>query len=168
MPPARWLSSASYAVPAVAMADINGSGSTLVAPLEAEWASAWSGGSGVKVNYNAVGSGQGIKDIISGLTDFGASDAPLTSDQASQCGNCVQIPWALGSVAVGYNLTGVSGLKLTGPTIAKIYLGQIKTWNDPAIRASNPGSRCRAQRSRRCSAATARATPTRSRTSCHA
>ena len=130
----------SGAVPAAALADLNGSGSTLVAPLEAEWASTWSAGSGIKVNYNAVGSGQGIKDIISRLTDFGGSDAPLTPSQRSQCGNCVQIPWALGSTAVGYNLGGVRKLKLTGVQLAAIYLGQIKRWNDPSIAATNRGT----------------------------
>jgi phosphate transport system substrate-binding protein len=130
----------SAAVPAAASADLNGSGSTLVAPLEAEWASTWSAGSTVKVNYNAVGSGQGIKDIISRLTDFGGSDAPLTPSQRSQCGNCVMIPWALGSTAVGYNLGGVRKLKLTGAELAGIYLGQITRWNDPRIAATNRGT----------------------------
>lgn len=130
---------AAGAAPAVAQAaGLSGSGSTLVAPLEAEWASAWSVGSGVTVNFNASGSGQGIRDIVSGLTDFGASDAPLTSTQRGQCGNCVQLPWALSATAVGYNL-GVKGLKLTGNELAQIYLGQITKWNDSRLKATNRG-----------------------------
>lgn len=125
--------------PAIAQADLNGSGSTLVAPLEAEWASAWSAGSGIKVNYSAVGSGQGIRDIIAKLTDFGGSDAPLNPTQRSQCGNCVQLPWALSATAVGYNVPGVRGLKLTGNELAQIYLGQIKNWNDGRLQATNRG-----------------------------
>ena len=99
---------------------------------------------GNTVNYQAVGSGTGITDISQGLVDFGASDAPLTSTQAAGCHNCVQIPWALSATGVGYNIRGVgSKLKLTGPVLAKIYLGQITNWDSPAIKASTRGSSCR-------------------------
>src|ERR1700733_14534942 len=90
---------ASYGFTANAVAatsgTLNGAGAALVAPLEAEWAAGFNSRTGNTVNYNAVGSGTGITDISHGLVDFGASDAPLTSSQASGCANCIQIPWAL-------------------------------------------------------------------------
>src|SRR4051812_37766100 len=133
-------SAALAALPAIASADtIKGSGSSFVAPIEAEWGSAWGNATGNTVQYQSVGSSQGIRDISNRLTDFGASDAPLNPDQATACGTCYQIPWALGGIGVGYHLTGVKGLRLTGPVIAKIYLGQIKKWNDPAIQKLNKG-----------------------------
>jgi phosphate transport system substrate-binding protein len=73
---------------------ITGAGSTLVAPIEAEWANAWGAKTGNSVTYSAVGSGTGIKDISSRLVDFGASDAPMTPTQAITCHSCWQIPWA--------------------------------------------------------------------------
>jgi phosphate transport system substrate-binding protein len=84
-----------------------------------------------------VGSGTGISDISNRLVDFGASDAPLTPAQFAGCNGCYQIPWALSAVGIGYHLAGVSGLHLTGSVIAKIYLGQITNWNDPAIKRLN-------------------------------
>jgi phosphate transport system substrate-binding protein len=119
---------------------LNGAGSTLVAPLEAEWASAFQNKTGNTVNYQAVGSGTGITDISQGLVDFGASDAPLNPTQAAGCHSCVQIPWALSATGVGYHIAGVGNkLKLTGSVLAKIYLGQITTWNNPAIKSLNKG-----------------------------
>ncbi len=120
-------------------ATLSGDGSTLVSPLEAEWGAAWGNSTGNTVTYQPVGSGQGIHDISNRLVDFGASDAPLTPAQAQGCNGCFQIPWALSAVGVGYHLNGVRGLRLTGSVIARIYLGQITNWSDPAIRALNPG-----------------------------
>ena len=135
--------SAGFASSALAASGtLSGAGSTLVAPLEAEWASGFQNKTGNTVSYQAVGSGTGISDISSRLVDFGASDAPLTPSQASGCHGCTQIPWALSATGVGYNVPGVGNkLKLTGPTIAKIYLGQITNWDNPAIKKSNPGAR---------------------------
>jgi phosphate transport system substrate-binding protein len=117
---------------------LNGAGSTLVAPLEAEWASAFANKTGNTVNYQAVGSGTGITDISQRLVDFGASDAPLNPTQAAACNNCVQIPWALSATGVGFHISGIGNkLKLTGSVLAKIYLGQITNWNDPAIKSLN-------------------------------
>jgi len=128
--------------PASAMAaTIAGAGSTLVAPLEAEWANTWDGQTGNTVTYNAVGSGTGIKDISSRLVDFGASDAPLTPTQAASCHGCLMVPWALSATGVGYHLSGVRKLRLSGPVIAGIYLGQITNWSDARIRALNHGAR---------------------------
>jgi phosphate transport system substrate-binding protein len=119
---------------------LNGAGSTLVAPLEAEWASAFANKTGNTVTYQAVGSGTGITDISQRLVDFGASDAPLNPTQASACNSCVQIPWALSATGVGFHIDGIGHkLKLTGSVLAKIYLGQISNWNDPAIKSLNKG-----------------------------
>ena len=118
---------------------LNGAGSTLVAPFEAEWAQGYDSKYGDTVNYQAVGSGTGITDISSRLVDFGASDAPLTPSQAAACHGCTQIPWALSATGIGYNIPGVGHkLNLTGPILAGIYLGSIKTWNSPAIKKVNP------------------------------
>ena len=119
---------------------LNGAGSTLVAPLEAEWASAFASKTGITVNYNAVGSGTGIADISQGTVDFGASDAPLSTTQAAGCHSCIQIPWALSATGIGYNVKGAGHkLRLTGPVLAGIYLGQITNWDDPKIKSLNPG-----------------------------
>jgi phosphate transport system substrate-binding protein len=130
----------STAVASATSGTLNGAGSTLVAPLEAEWASAFNSKTGNTVNYNPVGSGTGIADITSRTVDFGASDAPLTPSQASSCNGCVEIPWALSATGVGYNVPGAGKkLHLTGPLLAQIYLGQIATWNSPAIAKVNKG-----------------------------
>jgi len=118
-----------------------GAGSTLVAPLVAQWQSPYSTAHGVTVAYSAIGSGGGIEQMTARTIDFGASDAPLTPDQAKACKGCVQVPWALAATTVSYNLPGVSKpLRLSGPVIADMYLGTIKTWNDPRIQRLNPGS----------------------------
>ena len=78
--------------------------------------------------------------ITARTVDFGASDAPLSADQFTACNGCEQIPWALGSTSIMYNLPGVKNLlHMDGPTLAKIFIGQITTWNDPAIAKLNPG-----------------------------
>jgi phosphate transport system substrate-binding protein len=119
---------------------LTGAGSTLVAPLESYWAPAYQSAKGVSITYGAIGSGGGIKQISARTVDFGASDAPLTASQAAACNSCVEIPWALASTVIAYHVQGVpNNLKLTGPVLASIYMGKIKTWNDPAIKALNPG-----------------------------
>ena len=119
---------------------LTGAGSTLVAPLMSQWEPDYATKSGVTVTYGAVGSGSGIDAITGRTVDFGASDAPLTSDQAKACKQCVQVPWALAGQVPAYHLSGAPDqLKLTGEVLAKIYLGEITTWNDPAIKALNPG-----------------------------
>ncbi len=119
---------------------ISGAGSTFVAPLIAQWISPIGSAYGYELQYSAVGSGAGITSITSRTVDFGASDAPLSPDQFTACNGCEQIPWALGATAVLYNLPGVKNLlHMDGPTLSKIFMGQIKTWNDPAIAKLNPG-----------------------------
>jgi len=124
-----------------ASATISGAGSTFAAPVYEQWASAQSG---LTVNYQAVGSGAGITSLESKTVDFGASDPPLKpADEATIAKNgspAVQIPMFLGAITISYNLPGVkAGLKLEGKTIANIFLGTIKAWNAPEIKALNPG-----------------------------
>ena len=115
-----------------------GAGSTLVAPLVAQWANAFNGAT---ITYGAIGSGAGIAQITARTVDFGASDAPFTPDQASSCTDCVQLPWALAATLVAYNVNGAPAqLKLSGPVLADIYLGKVTHWNDKAIAALNPGA----------------------------
>jgi phosphate transport system substrate-binding protein len=105
-----------------------------------EWQSPYDKATGVAVTYGAIGSGGGIEQITARTVNFGASDAPMTSSEASACKDCVEIPWALAATDVAYNVKGVpNGLHFTGPVLAKIWMGQIKNWNDPAIKALNPG-----------------------------
>jgi phosphate transport system substrate-binding protein len=120
---------------------ISGAGSTFAAPVYEQWASSLSP---LTVNYQAVGSGAGITSLQAKTVDFGASDPPLKpADEEAIAKNgspAVQIPMFLGAITVSYNLPGVkTGLKLEGTTISDIYLGKIKTWNDPEIAKLNPG-----------------------------
>jgi phosphate transport system substrate-binding protein len=122
---------------AVAAGSLTGAGSTLVAPLMAHWQTDFQSRTGVSVTYGAVGSGTGIADITSRSVDFGASDAPLTPAQADACNGCVQIPWGLSATAVAIHVNGLRSINLTGPVVAKIYLGQITSWNSPQIKKLN-------------------------------
>jgi phosphate transport system substrate-binding protein len=123
---------------ASAAAGLTGAGSTLVAPLMANWKNGFEIKEGIPVTYGAVGSGTGISQITARTVDFGASDAPLTPEQAAACNGCVQVPWALSATGIGFNLPGIKKINLTGPILAGIYFGKITTWNDPKIKAANP------------------------------
>jgi phosphate transport system substrate-binding protein len=117
---------------------LTGAGSTLVYPLVSQWEPDYATSAGVTITYGAIGSGGGIDQITARAVDFGASDAPLTTDQATACKGCLQIPWALGATTVAYNVSGVPDhLHLTGPVVADIFLGKITSWNDPKIKALN-------------------------------
>ena len=132
---------AASAKPARQTSTISGAGSTFVAPLVSQWISPMGGAYGIELQYSAIGSGGGIAAITARTVDFGASDAPLTSDQFAACNGCVQIPWALGGTSIMYNLPGVKNLlHMDGATLAKIFMGQITKWNDPAIAALNKGA----------------------------
>lgn len=121
-------------------ATLNGAGSTFVAPLVQAWESPFQAASGITMNYSSVGSGAGIAQITARTVDFGASDAPLTPDQFNACKGCIQIPWALASTSVFYNIPGQKTfLHMSGKVLVKIYMGQITNWNDPAIKKMNPG-----------------------------
>jgi phosphate transport system substrate-binding protein len=116
---------------------INGAGATFPAPVYTEWAARFKDTTGTTVNYQAVGSGGGIAQFTAGTVDFGATDAamkPEEEDAAKKKGDPVHIPTVLGAVTVSYNVDGIEkGLKLDGATIADIFLGKVKKWNDPAI-----------------------------------
>ena len=119
---------------------IVGAGSTFVAPLVSAWIPKVDSAFGLKVTYGPIGSGGGIQQIINRTVDFGASDAPLTPDQFAACKSCVQIPWALSATSLAYRGDGLPNhLHLDGNTIAGIFLGKIKKWNDPAIKKLNKG-----------------------------
>ena len=121
-------------------ATLNGAGSTFAAPIYQQWGSTLKG-QGLTVNYNAVGSGAGVSQLQAATVAFAGNDSPLkSSDVKGMKGPVLEFPVAFGSITVSYNLSGIkSGLKLDGPTLANIYLGKIKSWNDPAIKALNPG-----------------------------
>jgi phosphate transport system substrate-binding protein len=119
---------------------LTGAGSTLVYPLLSQWEPDYATKAGVTITYGAIGSGGGIDQITARAVDFGASDAPLSSDQAKACKGCLQIPWALGATVVTYNVKGVpNNLHLTGAVVADMFLGNITSWNDAKIKALNPG-----------------------------
>jgi phosphate transport system substrate-binding protein len=121
---------------------IVGAGSSLVAPaIQGVWQQMYLSQKGVNVQYSSVGSGAGIASISARDVAFGASDAPMTSDQARHCHGCIEIPWALAATGPVYNIPGVKSLqlRLSGPVLAKIYLGQITNWSDPALKKLNPG-----------------------------
>src|SRR5215469_13103319 len=121
--------------------NIIGAGSTFINPLMSHWiADFQTTHPGVQINYQSIGSGGGIQQLKQGLVDFGASDAALDDEQLKQMPPLVQVPESAGPVCITYNLPEVkTPLKLSGPTLAGIYLGQIKTWQDAAIKKDNPG-----------------------------
>jgi len=120
---------------------ITGAGSSFVSPLVSAWTPAVGSAFGYTLQYSPVGSGAGIAAITNRQVDFGASDAPLTPDQATACKGCVQIPWALSATSIAYNVPGAPvHLRLNGKVLADIFLGNITNWNDAAIKALNPGA----------------------------
>ena len=125
---------------AQAQQQITGAGSTFVYPVLSKWAAVYAKMKGVQVNYQSIGSGGGIAQIKAGTVDFGASDAPL-SPADLQAAALAQFPVVIGGIVPVVNLAGVKAgdVRLTGSVLADIYLGKIKTWNDPAITALNPG-----------------------------
>ncbi len=125
---------------APAGAQIAGAGATFPAPLYAKWAEAQRAETGLTLNYQAIGSGGGIKQIKAKTVAFGASDKPLNPEELEEAG-LAQFPTVIGGVVPIINLPGVSAgqIKLTGPLLADIFLGTVKKWNDPAIAKVNPG-----------------------------
>lgn len=120
--------------------DISGAGSTFAYPIFAQWADAYNKKTGVRLNYQSIGSGGGIAQIKAKTVDFGASDAPLKPEDLAAAG-LVQWPQVIGGVIPVVNLPGLkpNQLKLTPELLADIYLGKIINWNDPAISSQNPG-----------------------------
>ena len=119
--------------------NVTGAGASFPAPLYSKWAADYYKATGVKINYQSVGSGAGLRQIEAKTVDFGASDAPLTDEQLSQKG-LMQFPTVIGGVVPVVNIKGIAPgqLKLTGPVLGDIYLGKITKWTDPAIKALNP------------------------------
>ena len=135
------------AVPAAqAAATINGAGATFPYPVYSQWAHDYNKETGVRLNYQAIGSGGGIKQIKAKTVDFGASDAPLKAEELDKFG-LMQFPMIMGGVVPVVHIDGIKAgqLKLTARNIADIYLGNIKKWNDPRITSNNPGLRLPSQ-----------------------
>jgi phosphate transport system substrate-binding protein len=121
-------------------ADISGAGATFPAPIYAKWAEAYKAKTGNGLNYQAIGSGGGIKQIKAKTVDFGASDKPLVVDDLNAAG-LYQFPTVIGGIVPALNVPGLKPgqLKLTGPVLADIFLGKVAKWNDPEIAKLNPG-----------------------------
>ena len=119
--------------------EITGAGATFPAPLYSKWASEYNKATNIRINYQSVGSGAGIKQIEAKTVTFGASDMPLTDDKL-QASGLFQFPTAIGGVVPVINVKGIEPgqLRLTGPVIADIFLGKIIRWDDAAIKALNP------------------------------
>jgi len=130
------------ALPAFAQSTLNGAGATFPYPIYSKWFSEYhKAHSDVQVNYQSIGSGGGIRQVLAGTVDFGASDGPMTDEQLGQAKvKILHVPTVLGAVVPAYNIPGVSGeVKFTPEALAGIFLGKITTWNDKALAAANPG-----------------------------
>jgi phosphate transport system substrate-binding protein len=123
-----------------ASAQITGAGSTFVYPVLSAWAADYQKQGGASINYQSIGSGGGISQVKAGTVDFGATDQPLASDELAKS-NLAQFPIVIGGIVAVVNIPGLEAgkLKLTGPVLADIYAGKVKTWNDPLITKLNPG-----------------------------
>lgn len=123
---------------------INGAGATFPYVIYSKWFDLYHEKTNIQFNYQSIGSGGGIKQVIEGTVDFGATDAPMTDQQLAEAktkqkSEVLHIPTVLGAVAITYNVPGVGqGLKLTGELVAEIFLGDVRKWNDPKIIAINP------------------------------
>ncbi len=126
--------------------DISGAGATFPYPIYAKWADAYKKETGVGLNYQSIGSGGGIKQIEARTVTFGATDAPLKGPDLDKNG-LIQFPMVMGAIVPVINLEGIKpgGLVLDGPALAAIFLGDIKSWDDPAIKKLNPDAKLPAQ-----------------------
>ncbi|MEA2132950.1 MAG: phosphate transport system substrate-binding protein [Solirubrobacteraceae bacterium] len=124
---------------------LNGAGATFPLPVYQEWAARFKDKTGTAVNYQGIGSGGGIAQFTAGTVDFGATDSAMKDEEiaaAKKKGDPVHVPTVFGAVTVSYNVQGLQkGLKLDGSTVADIFLGKVKTWNDPAIAQQNSGAK---------------------------
>jgi phosphate transport system substrate-binding protein len=129
---------AAIAYPAIAI-DISGAGATFPYPIYAKWADAYKKETGSGLNYQSIGSGGGIKQITARTVTFGASDMPLKPEELDKVG-VIQFPTVMGGVVPVINLDGIKSgdVTLDGPTLGKIFMGEVKTWDDPAIAKLNP------------------------------
>jgi phosphate transport system substrate-binding protein len=121
--------------------DLTGAGSSFAAPLYGRWSADYAAKTGVKVNYQSVGSGAGIRQLSEMTVDFGGTDAPMTDDEMSKAkgGPVLHIPVAMGAVVLAYNLPGVDNIKVSPAVIAGMFLGTITKWDDKQIVALNKG-----------------------------
>nr|WP_166636751.1 phosphate ABC transporter substrate-binding protein PstS [Lysobacter terrigena] len=121
-------------------ADVTGAGASFIYPVMSKWSADYAKATGKKVNYQSIGSGGGIAQAKAGTVDFGSTDAPLKPEELAKSG-LIQFPSVIGGVVPVINVPGVASgaMKLDGDTLAKIFLGQITMWNDPAIVAQNGG-----------------------------
>mgnify|MGYP003741521711 CR=1 FL=1 len=128
-------------------ADVTGAGASFIYPVMSKWSSDYNTATGKRVNYQSIGSGGGIAQIKAATVDFGSSDAPLKPEELAAAG-LAQFPSVIGGVVPVVNVAGVApgALKLDGPTLANIFLGKVKMWNDPAIVALNAGLTLPAQK----------------------
>ena len=129
------------AVPVFAQTTLNGAGATFPYPIYSKWFSEYNKlHSDVQINYQSIGSGGGIRQVLNGTVDFGASDGPMSDDQLKDAKvKILHIPTVLGAVVPAYNVPGVSGeIKFTPDVLANMFLGKITNWNDPAIAKANP------------------------------
>lgn len=119
---------------------LTGAGSTFINPIMTQWIAAYKQATGVSINYQPIGSGGGINALINKTVNFAGSDAPMNAQEMAEAkGPVVHLPAVIGAVVVGYNVPGVpTGLHLTGPVIADIFLGKITSWKDPRIAKLNP------------------------------
>ena len=130
------------ALPAFGQTTLNGAGATFPYPMYSKWFSEYhKAHSDIQINYQSIGSGGGIRQVLAGTVDFGASDGPMTDEQLSQAKTKIMhIPTVMGAVVPAYNIPGITGeVKFTPQALAGIFLGKITTWNDKAITSSNPG-----------------------------
>ena len=129
-------------VPAVGQTALNGAGATFPYPMYSKWFSEYrKAHPDVEINYQSIGSGGGIRQVLAGTVDFGATDGPMTDEQLSQAKTKIlHIPTVLGADVPAYNIPGVTEeLKFTPDVLAGIFLGKITSWNDPALAKINPG-----------------------------
>jgi phosphate transport system substrate-binding protein len=129
-------------LPVMGQTTLNGAGASFPNPIYSKWFSEYNKlHPDVQVNYQSLGSGAGIRQVISGTVDFGASDGPMTDEQLKEAKvKILHIPTVLGAVVPAYNVPGISGeVKFTPEALAGIFLGKVQKWNDPAITAANPG-----------------------------
>src|SRR5579863_8357943 len=130
------------ALPAVAQTTLNGAGATFPYPMYSKWFSDYHNlHSDIQINYQSIGSGGGIRQVLAQTVDFGASDGPMTDQQLSEAKfKILHIPTVMGAVVPAYNVPGVTGeIKFTPQALADIFLGKISKWNDSAITSANPG-----------------------------
>jgi len=125
-----------------AAGDISGAGATFPYPIYAKWADAYKKATNIGLNYQSIGSGGGIKQIVANTVTFGASDMPLKPEDLEKNG-LIQFPTVMGGVVPVVNIPGIKSgdLVIDGPTLARIYLGEIKKWDDPAIKKLNPSAK---------------------------